>query len=374
MAARLVPLLAPSRHSPLLGRRRALAIVTRVRAFASLFAFLTVAWIPIDLAFLGPPWSERLMPARLAAACAFALLAIACSRCNSSPLRARIGLTLLFCIPTAFFVAAQFALRGSYFEGLAAGFAAAYAFPPFLLACGIAVFPLTVAEAAALVGLAFAAEAWFLDIHAELPAYLALNAFWLLFLIAAVSAFAALSQTRLLVAALEQAVRDPLTGCLRRESGRELLEIQLALAERRGAPLAVLFCDIDHFKEVNDTFGHEAGDAVLAAAAESLRACVRESDSVLRWGGEEFVLVLHDANRDEAVRCIGRFRERGAGRAPDGRPVTLSIGVAEYREDGTLDARALVDLADRRMYAAKTAGRNRYVCHDVADATPILTS
>jgi diguanylate cyclase (GGDEF)-like protein len=187
-----------------------------------------------------------------------------------------------------------------------------------------------------------------------------------------VTAFAAMSQLRLLSALVLQAMRDPLTGCLRRESGTELLELQFLLAARHGAPLGVLFADIDRFKRVNDEFGHETGDRVLAEVAASLRGALRESDVLVRWGGEEFLAFLPHASRAEATALIDRLRARGFGRMPDGRAVTLSIGLAEYPSDRSAHALDLVALADQRMYAAKQAGRNRFVADDAGAAAEIL--
>ncbi|MGZ5040365.1 MAG: GGDEF domain-containing protein, partial [Usitatibacter sp.] len=197
---------------------------------------------------------------------------------------------------------------------------------------------------------------------------------WLLVLIAGAAGFAAASQLKLLVALVDEAVRDPLTGCLRRESGAELLEMQFSLARRRNAPLAVLFADLDRFKAVNDAFGHEAGDRVLATAATALREIARDSDVVIRWGGEEFVMVLPETTSTDAVTLIQRLRAGTLGAFPDGRPTTVSIGVAESRADGAPDAAELVALADHRMYLAKQAGRDRYVIDGSGEAYPIVGS
>jgi diguanylate cyclase (GGDEF)-like protein len=169
-------------------------------------------------------------------------------------------------------------------------------------------------------------------------------------------------------------VRDPLTGCLRRESGTELLDAQLHLARRRSAPLTLLFADLDRFKAVNDEFGHEAGDRVLAAAAAALREIARGSDVAIRWGGEEFVVVLPDTTSTDAVTLIQRLGAGTLGTLPDGRPITMSIGIAQVRADAVQSAAALVSLADHRMYLAKQAGRNRYVLDDSGEAYPIVAS
>jgi diguanylate cyclase (GGDEF)-like protein len=279
----------------------------------------------------------------------------------------------LFAIPAAFFLATLEILRDVPREGLAEGVAAAYSFVPFMLAAGIAAFPLAAIESVFLAAFAFALQVWALEAGRDPLMKLAgLDSLWLLSLIAAVAAFAAMSQLRLLSALVQQGTRDPLTGCLRRESGTELLEMQFLLAARHGGTLAVLFADIDRFKRVNDEFGHEAGDRVLAGVAVALRETLRDSDVLVRWGGEEFVALLPRASRGEAAALIDRLRARGFGRMPDGRPITLSIGLAEYSADRSARALDLVALADQRMYAAKQAGRNRFVADDAGDAIEIL--
>lgn len=372
MFADFMALLWPGNHPQLLGRRRAEAILVRARAFATLFAVLTAAWIALDVLLVEGRRLDLAM-ARTAATAAFVTLAIGCRGAEPTLVHARLALLALYAIPVGLFIVSQRAFETSALQGLAQGFGSVYAFVPFLLACGIAAFPLTAAEALAVAVLPFAAQIWFIGLYSSrLPGLVAFDAFWLLMVATAMAGFAAMSQVKLMTALVHQAIRDPLTGCLRRESGEELLGLQLALAARQEAPLAVLFADIDHFKDVNDTFGHEVGDQVLANTAEALRAPLRDSDAVLRWGGEEFVVVLPLATKAEAVRLIERLRARGFGRDRHGRAVTVSIGIAEYREDMVDNVPALIELADARMYQAKQAGRNRYVRGPHADAVPII--
>lgn len=365
----------PASHPSILARHRAEVIVRRVRGISLLFAALTVAWIPVDAAVFGPPHWQSLAAARIAAAIALVALALVCNASATTPSQVRIRLVGLFAIPAVFFAATLEIFLAVPREGVARGVAAAYSFVPFLLAAGISAFPLTAFESLLLAAIGFLAQAWALDARGRpLLPYAELDGFWLLLMIAGVAAFAAMSQLRLLAALVQQAVRDPLTLCLRRESGNELLEAQFLLAARHGAPLTVLFADIDHFKTVNDDFGHEAGDRVLAQVAASLRAALRESDVLVRWGGEEFLLVLPEAESAEAILLIDRLRARGFERLPDGRAVTLSIGVAERRRDALGTSASLVALADQRMYAAKQAGRNRWVANSAGEATEILAN
>lgn len=375
MVGDLLELLWPRTRSPWLDRHRAEAIAQRVRAFAHMFAAFTIATIPLDFVAFGAHIGWHLCGLRLAAFAAFLALALASRGTVSRLRRAEARLGLLFAIPALLFVAAVRVLAQAHAGGFAETAAALYTFVPFVLAAGIGAFPLAAFESVALAAIAVLAEAWALAERAQgLGPLVFLDAFWLLVLISVVSTFSAMSQLRLLEELVHQAMRDPLTGCYRRESGKEYLDMQFVLAQRLGAPLTVLFADLDHFKDVNDRFGHETGDHVLAATGAALRQMVRESDAVLRWGGEEFVVVLPLTGLSETIGLLDRLREHGLGRLPDGRPLTLSIGLAEMQADRASSPDALIELADRRMYQAKQAGRNRYVQGTAAGARMLLDS
>jgi diguanylate cyclase (GGDEF)-like protein/PAS domain S-box-containing protein len=164
--------------------------------------------------------------------------------------------------------------------------------------------------------------------------------------------------------ALEQlAATDTLTGLATRRRLHEMADNELARARRTGGPLSLVMVDIDHFKSINDRFGHETGDRVLAGVAELLRNELRSIDLAARWGGEEFCLLLPDTNPQAALEVAERLRaavELMPADAPDGSAiaVTASFGVATsgYRE---ADLHQLVDAADQAMYRAKHEGRNR---------------
>ena len=354
--------LRPREEAALLDARRAEAIARRVRGFALVFAVLTIAWIALDAIAFDQHAIPRLAALRVVAGGAFLALALGAPARPRDLRAAETRLALLFVVPALFYLASTQVLAQAPLTGSAAAAASLYALVPFVLAAGIAAFPLTPVESAALGTIALLAEGWAFGIgvlpHEPL---VPLGSLWLLCLIALVASFSALSQLRLLDELVGQALRDPLTGCHRRESGKEILDAQFLVASRHRTPLAVLFADLDHFKSVNDRFGHEAGDLVLAAAAAGLRGITRESDLVLRWGGEEFVVALPMTTLPEAVALLGRVRERGLGRTPDGRAVTASVGIAEMLADRAASADALVEIADHRMYQAKEAGRNRYV-------------
>jgi diguanylate cyclase (GGDEF)-like protein len=161
------------------------------------------------------------------------------------------------------------------------------------------------------------------------------------------------------------AVTDPLTGLYNTRWLRDAGERDLASCARDHTSLALLLLDIDHFKTVNDTSGHAAGDLVLQRLATRLRGSVRSEDAVVRYGGEEFVVLLRRCGTADAVTIAETLR--GAVRQvalPPGCPLaklTASIGVAAYPDDGT-DLDLLLGAADRAMYMAKHAGRDRVMC------------
>jgi diguanylate cyclase (GGDEF)-like protein len=149
------------------------------------------------------------------------------------------------------------------------------------------------------------------------------------------------------------AVRDGLTGLANHRHFQEVLANELTRAKRGGQPLSLALLDLDHFKSLNDTFGHPKGDEVLVALARLLEQEVRSIDTVARYGGEEFVLVLVQTHLEGAREVAERIRERVAGNHfPVERQVTISIGLASFPADAeTKDL--LIAKADRALYRAK---------------------
>jgi diguanylate cyclase (GGDEF)-like protein len=161
----------------------------------------------------------------------------------------------------------------------------------------------------------------------------------------------------------EQVVRDPLTGLFNRRYLEESLEREVARAKRSGTPLGVMMIDIDHFKHVNDSFGHAAGDAVLEAVSRSMQSMTRVEDILCRYGGEEFVLVMTAASLDTIRERAEMLREgvRQLKIEFDGRHVghvTISIGIAVHPDHGETGSQAM-EAADTALYRAKQSGRNR---------------
>ncbi len=173
-----------------------------------------------------------------------------------------------------------------------------------------------------------------------------------------------LANLRNLALAELRAGTDALTGLPNQRASHETLQRMVAQADRAHQPYAVLLLDLDHFKEINDIFGHGAGDDVLAAVGVRLRSAIREQDFCGRYGGEEFIVLLPDT--DLAGGAVLAEKVRQAIEAihvdPVSREITISIGVAGIPDHGT-DAATVARSADRALYAAKAAGRN---CVEIA--------
>ncbi len=157
------------------------------------------------------------------------------------------------------------------------------------------------------------------------------------------------------------AFTDPLTKVNNRTAFNDTINREIQLAQRNGRPLSVVFLDIDHFKKLNDTYGHECGDAALSSIAEWIKKALRASDIVFRYGGEEFVVILSDTDVEGANIIAERIRQEiGSHTLAYGinaLNVTASIGVSSLKSGDT--AAALIQRADGAMYQAKNCGRNQ---------------
>jgi two-component system, cell cycle response regulator len=158
---------------------------------------------------------------------------------------------------------------------------------------------------------------------------------------------------------------DPLTGLNNRRSIEPQLESEVSRARRHHAHLSVLIADLDHFKRVNDQYGHVVGDGMLCEVARRIETLLRKEDRAARWGGEEFLVLLPETDLEQAEIVAEKIREAIASRpvAVNGFriPLTISIGVAAWADDA--DAESLIRRADKGLYRAKGSGRNR-VCSE----------
>jgi diguanylate cyclase (GGDEF)-like protein len=165
-------------------------------------------------------------------------------------------------------------------------------------------------------------------------------------------------------------VLDPLTGLLNRKSLLPRFDELQMQARQQHAPICMIAVDLDHFKQVNDTFGHETGDAVLKESAYEMRKCLRSFELFYRLGGEEFLVMIPGAELDQGRKLAERMRDAVERTKPAGVAVTVSIGVAVAAGD-QLDFEQLFNAADQALYEAKHAGRNRIASIEVReDAEP----
>lgn len=164
----------------------------------------------------------------------------------------------------------------------------------------------------------------------------------------------------------DQATRDPLTGCYNRRSFDEMVVKEVYKARRTKRPFCVFMIDADHFKKVNDTYGHGAGDRVLKALAACCRRTLRESDIISRFGGEEFVVFMPDTKIEMAFKVCDRLRINISELIVNGDnkeeiKFTVSMGLVESSEDDDLNMENLLKISDDALYIAKKSGRNRVI-------------
>lgn len=156
------------------------------------------------------------------------------------------------------------------------------------------------------------------------------------------------------------ATTDPLTRLYNRRKFEALLDHELARCRRYADDFAIILFDVDHFKRINDQHGHDIGDAVLQFLADLIRAQLRKSDAVARWGGEEFITLVSEADTDIALAVAEKLRRAvEAGQFPHQLQMTVSLGIALARRNDT--AASLIKRADQALYTAKREGRNRIV-------------
>jgi diguanylate cyclase (GGDEF)-like protein len=169
----------------------------------------------------------------------------------------------------------------------------------------------------------------------------------------------AISHARLFRQVQMQAMTDALTGLYNHRYFQERLDREIKLADRNNDKVSLILLDLDHLKRINDTHGHRAGDGALCHAANVMQSAVREVDVCARYGGEEFVVILPQCGREDAISVAERLREAIAStHVHKIGQVTASIGVATY-PTASKSKEELIEMADRAMYLAKAAGRNR---------------
>jgi diguanylate cyclase (GGDEF)-like protein len=353
---RLVDLCSQRGHAPYLTRHRLESVVARIRMVAVAFSGLTLLWIVFDAITLSRDQWLILAMFRLMAVAAFITLAM---MPNKERTRATVigMLAVTLAVPMLIFGVAQVILGHTHLEGLAAINGHLYEALPFVVLAGLSIFPLVAAEGLLLAVPLLATVAAVQVVSVGLDSVRLFSTLWVLGLVLGVYLLTCGIQLHYMMALLRRASHDPLTGALTRRSGVETIDLHFRLACEQQTPFAIAFLDIDDFKGINDEFGHEAGDRVLREFVAKLIQLLRRSDSVIRWGGEEFVVILANADMEGVRIAMGRVVDEWLGKRPDGRPLTASIGVSERVTDMVDDWSQLIKLADERMYVAKKSGK-----------------
>lgn len=357
----LVWLLFPGQHMALLSLRRASTIIFRVRMLAILFAALAALFIIPDLLLLPWPASGQMAAGRLCACMAFLVLAFSFQ--GLSRMRdAYLALGTLYVIAAMFYAFALLSQPALNEPGFS--ITASHAFLPVVMAAAVGLFPLTAAEAGIVATAMLAVQLGSMELgsgplRTDVPGTAEPVSAWLLIAVAAVAALSAIGQLGSLVALMRTAMRDTLTGCFSRMSGIEILDLQFIISSRSSAPLSVAYFELDNMKRVRQAFGPAAGDRMVAGAANAIRALLRTGDMLARWGAEDFILIMPNTNRIQAVAAIERILASGLDMRPDNRPVTASIGVAERIDDEVDDWKGLVEAAASRMRDSRPAGQGR---------------
>jgi diguanylate cyclase (GGDEF)-like protein len=362
-SGRFIDLLSARHHGAYLTRQRLAAFSTRIRLTAIAFSVLTLIWIPLDAASFSTADWQILAACRVLAALVFLVLAFMPER-ELGRSRTLVSLCLLLATPLSIYAVSQLLLAGQPLLGMAAVNARLYQALPLVVLAGLSIFPLVATEGLAL-ALVIATVVSGVNLYSfGSQTSHALAELLTILLISGVYLLTCAIQLHYMMALLHRANHDPLTGALTRRSGVEALDLHFRLVSDLDEPLSVLFVDVDDFKSINDQFGHDAGDQALKSIVSKLHTALRHGDTVIRWGGEEFVVLLLNTPLSGALTVVSNIGREWFGQRPDGTPLTASIGLAERRADGASDWVQLIDLADKRMYAAKSAGKACCVGHD----------
>lgn len=355
-------LVSCAEHPQVFQAQRAALINQRVHSFALVFAVLIPLWSIIDFAFLPAEVAADLLVLRLGSAVVFAVLAKISHQNDQDQnlTRAHVNLWVLMYVPSVFFILSQPVLSGIQLDGWSGAIVNLYGLLPYVIVAALSIFPLTLREFGLLVIPLALLNTWAIWPKDDVLSS-HLTELWLMWLIIGTSFFSSFQQMRTMNAQVRRASFDPLTGVMTRRAGIDTIDLMFKATGLQESPMCLLFVDIDHFKSVNDSFGHEAGDQTLIQLSQKLKEGVRKGDGVFRWGGEEFVIVLPHTSCETAQVVVQRIYDAGFGLRPDGRPLTVSMGLSEVMSDQCLGWKCLVEKADARLYEAKETGRARCI-------------
>lgn len=357
-------LISAKEHQDIIRQHRSELISSRIYPFALVFAVLVPVWGILDLIFLPAEVSMQFMIMRLISGAVFLALAFVTKKLKIGTKRALTCLVVMLMVPTLFYQFSTPLIEKFELTGIADILIHLYGLLPYVVIASLALFPLTLKE--------FSVLSLVLGVLSCIGLYRAdsgditmlLVQMWLLMVILGVSMFSSLQQVRYLISQTVKASYDGLTKLLTRRAGMDIMESLFRATGLQHSNFSVLFIDLDKFKSINDTLGHDMGDDILKQAAKALGNSIRRGDAAIRWGGEEFVILLPHTDADAAKIVVQRIMENGLATLPNGKRVTASIGMAEQAEDDTASWKALVECADRRLYEAKQSGRAKCICPD----------
>ncbi|MCR4159932.1 GGDEF domain-containing protein [Kerstersia gyiorum] len=378
-AGQLMSLASPLGLPLSIRRHAASVIAARIQLLSVLFFVLVPLCGVIDLVVFPWPQALALLVLRLAAGVVFFQMAKPRPLTGSHPYKRALGmLACMLVVPCLFYLAALRLTGGLVLTDAQFLMMQIYALMPTVVLGGLAIFPLSALEVLlfALPALVTALMGMTMGDAQQLSWAQHGATLWFMALMTGIAMFSSMSQLHYMKSLVHRANTDPLTDALTRRSGVESLERLFMQSANSETPLALAFIDIDHFKAINDRFGHDAGDRALCSLVRSLRGYLRSSDVLVRWGGEEFVIILPNMSVSQLPYFIERLRQGGLGRTEDGTAIMASVGVAERMHDEVLDWPTLIELADQRMYRAKNEGRARVILPDdttVSLARPVST-
>lgn len=330
---------------------------SRVWVIGLIFLALMPLWIAVDFLQLPESALQYTIPGRIAMGLVLISMLVLTRRNHTNALLARLSAGVLLGMPAAFYTLVLLVIPESGEDALIG-----YSFIPYMLIAMLSVFPFTLVESA-VAGLGMLILQW-LSQHVTGTWWTAagLQETWLLAALLTITLTANYFHLGLLLRLYREATHDTLTGLLNR--GALIRNMEQFTHMRPMPELSLLMIDLDHFKQINDQYGHSIGDVVLRDFAKALRQAVRQDDIVARYGGEEFVVVLFNADMDEAMQVGEKIRQHAEAmeiKSHDNGILrfTVSIGVAHFRAGDTLES--VAQRADKRLYKAKQISRNYVV-------------
>lgn len=351
------------RHPGYINEHRAILSIERVRFFSALFAVLMPLWLVIDYLVFPLELFVQIAIIRAISTIVFSYQARPGKTENSlSACRVTLGI-FLFNLPVTFLSSIYF-LSGVPLEGSSLLLAKIYALLPYMSVAGLGVFPLTVYETLAYaIPLSIVAIAGWSFFDTATLAQL-IPSVWLLLLLIGLALFSATIQLQYMISLVSKPAFDPVTGALSRRSGLDALVREYQMALMHNFNFAIALFDLDNVKTIIAEYDYSTYDHAILQASEVLQEDLRHNDMLVRWGEKIFLLILPNTDSSGVRITVERIRKKGIGLLPDGKPVTVSIGVAERITDNAGNWHDLIDLVDQRRDQAKLAGKDRTVFFD----------